>query len=43
MELVRSQNARAISEFYLVDFFHEGAIFEIFFCKNYVFLKKNEG
>ena len=28
MEIVRSQNARAISEFYLHEIFHEGAIFE---------------
>ena len=39
MEEVRSQNARAISEFYPHDFFHEGAIFEICLkkienCKN---------
>ena len=30
MEIVRPQNARAISEFYLVDFFCGGDIFEIF-------------
>ena len=30
MEIVRSQNARSISEFYPVEIFHEGAIFEIF-------------
>ena len=30
MEIVGSQNARAIPEFYPHDFFHESAIFEIF-------------
>ena len=45
MELVISRNARAISEFYLVEVFHEGAIFEIFFEKVEIFqfLKKCNG
>ena len=33
MELVRSQNANTISEFYPHDFFHEGAIFGSFLNK----------
>ena len=33
MELVRSQNANTISEFYPHEIFHEGAIFESFFEK----------
>ena len=30
MEIVRTQNARAISEFYLVEVFYEGDIFDFF-------------
>ena len=37
MEMAIFQNARAISEFYPHDFFHEGAISEIFFLKSFFF------
>ena len=40
MEIVRSQNARAVSEFYPHDFFHEGAIFEFFLEKIVFFFEK---
>ena len=42
MEIVRPQNARAISEFYPVKLFHEGAIFEICLGKMKIF-KKMQG
>ena len=38
MEIVRSQNARAISEFYSHEIFHEGANFD-FFRKMFFFEK----
>ena len=42
MELVRSQNANAISEFYPHEFFHEDAIFQIFLknLKKFKFFKR---
>ena len=45
MELVRSQNANAISEFYPHEIFHEGAIFKSFLkkVKIFEFLKKRRG
>ena len=46
MEIVRSQNTRAISEFYPHEIFHEGAIFESFLKKVKIFefeKKKGEG
>ena len=45
MELVRSQNANTISEFYPHEIFHEGAIFESFLkkVKKIEFLKKRCG
>ena len=45
MELVRSQNANAISEFYPHEIFHEGVIFESFLkkVKIFEFSKKKVG
>ena len=40
MEIVRPKNTRAISEFYPVEIFHEGAIFETLFLKKSKKLKK---
>ena len=37
MEIVRFQNANAISEFYPHEIFHEGVIFEKFVKKNWFF------
>ena len=43
MEVVISQNARAISEFYPHDFFHEGVIFEICFEKKKIICFEQNG
>ena len=45
MEIVRPQNANAVAEFYWVEIFQEGTVFENFLknLKKMIFKKKNAG